>query len=34
LLKQKWSISVDQKNIILTAAFDTFHALVQPNVRT
>jgi hypothetical protein len=34
LLKQKWSISVDQKNIILSAAFDTFLTLVQPNVRT
>jgi hypothetical protein len=34
LLKQKWSISVDQKNIILTAAFDTFLALVQHPVRT
>jgi hypothetical protein len=34
LLKQKWSFTVDQKNIILTAAFDTFLTLVQPNVRT
>jgi hypothetical protein len=34
LLKQKWSFTVDQKNIILSAAFDTFLTLVQPNVRT
>jgi hypothetical protein len=34
LLKQKWSFTVDQKNIILTAAFDTFLTLVQPYVRT
>jgi hypothetical protein len=34
LLKQKWSFTVDQKNIILSAAFDTFLTLAQPNVRT
>jgi hypothetical protein len=34
LLKQKWSFTVDQKNIILSAAFDTFLTLVQTNVRT
>jgi hypothetical protein len=34
LLKQKWSISVEQKDIILSTAFDTFLALVQHPVRT
>ena len=34
LLKQKWSLSVDQKNTILTAAFHHFLTLVQPNVPT
>lgn len=34
LLKQKWSISVSQKRMILASAFDTFHSLVQPYVRT
>jgi hypothetical protein len=34
LLKQKWSFTLDQKNIILTAAFDHFLTLVQMNVRT
>ena len=34
LLKQKWSLSVEQKTTILNLAFDTFLTLVQPNVRT
>jgi hypothetical protein len=34
LLKQKWSLSVEQLSIVLTAAFRTFLALVQPNVRS
>jgi hypothetical protein len=34
LLKQKWSFTVDQKNTILSAAFDTFLTLAHPNVRT
>ena len=34
LLKQKWSLSAQQFAAILQAAFDTFLALVHPNVRT
>ena len=34
LLKQKWSISPEQRTIILKAAFDTFLTLVQHPVRT
>jgi len=34
ILKQKWSFSVEQKDIILSKAFDTFLALVQHPVRT
>jgi len=34
LLKQKWSISTEQKAVILKSAFDTFFALVQHPVRT
>jgi hypothetical protein len=34
LLKQKWSLSLEQESLILKSAFDTFLALIQPNVRT
>lgn len=34
LLKQKWSLSVEQKTAILNSAFDTFLTLVHPHVRT
>jgi hypothetical protein len=34
LLKQKWSISADQKTAILHAALTTFITSVQPHVRT
>jgi hypothetical protein len=34
LLKQKWSLSVEQISAVLKAALDTFLALVQPRVRT
>ena len=34
LLKQKWTLSHDQKTAVLHAAFATFLALVHPRVRT
>ena len=34
LLKQKWTLTQDQKAAVLQAAFTTFQGLVQPNVRT
>ena len=34
LLKQKWSLTQDQKEAVLLAAFTTFHCLIQPHVRT
>lgn len=34
LLKQKWSLSEDQKTAVLSAALSTFRGLVYPNVRT
>jgi len=34
LLKQKWTLSHEQKTAVLEAAFTTFRGLVYPNVRT
>jgi hypothetical protein len=34
LLKQKWTLSHEQKTAVLDAAFTTFRGLVYPNVRT
>jgi len=34
LLKQKWTLSHEQKTAVLDAAFTTFRGLVFPNVRT
>lgn len=34
LLKQKWTLTQDQKAAVLLAAFTTFHTLIQPIVRT
>lgn len=34
LLKQKWTLSHEQKTAVLDAALTTFRALVYPNVRT
>jgi hypothetical protein len=34
LLKQKWSLSHEQKTAVLDAAFTTFRDLVYPNVRS
>ena len=34
LLKQKWSLSDEQKTAVLNAALTTFRGLVYPNVRT
>jgi hypothetical protein len=34
LLKQKWSLSVEQLSAVLAAALDTFLNLVQPYVRS
>lgn len=34
LLKQKWSLSAEQKSTLLNTAFQTFLTLVQPNVRS
>lgn len=34
LLKQKWTLTPDQKETVLRVAFTTFRGLVQPNVRS
>jgi len=34
LLKQKWTLSHEQKTVVLDAALSTFRSLVYPNVRT
>jgi len=34
LLKQKWTLSEEQKNAVLAAALTTFRSLVYPHVRT
>jgi len=34
LLKQKWTLTQDQKAAVLLAAFTTFQRLIQPHVRT
>jgi len=34
LLKQKWTLSHEQKAAILDAALSTFRGLVYPNVRS
>jgi hypothetical protein len=34
LLKQKWTLTQDQKAAVLLAAFTTFQSLIQPNVRS
>jgi hypothetical protein len=34
LLKQKWSLSTDQKSAVLSAAFATFLNLIHPHVRS
>lgn len=34
LLKQKWTLTDDQKGTVLQAAFSTFQSLIQPRVRT
>lgn len=34
LLKQKWTLTPDQKAAVLLAAFTSFQSLVQPHVRT
>ena len=34
LLKQKWTLTPDQKEAVLRVAFTTFQSLIQPHVRT
>lgn len=34
LLKQKWSLTQDQKEAVWLAAFSTFQSVIQPSVRT
>lgn len=34
LLKQKWSLTPEQKEAVLRVAFTTFRCLIQPNVRS
>jgi len=34
LLKQKWTLSDQQKTLVLQAALATFRSLVYPNVRS